>query len=563
MKKFIKIIAANLAFLLMTCNVTLHAQFKMPDLKEEDMQALQQDILEIDKYINSLPEDVRKEIEEEALKLLAEIPDDELEKLLEFSAQIAEGMPTTNEAREEFQLPEPEPAAKEPEKDPSAKKQTNQQTKAFRALVQSVIDQLDSLKVKTAALPRISDRPQLEQKWSKEKQSIDELRAYLSHIINPVAVDKDVIVAKLITDEHSDYRTKLKQLKSALNRTLPSIKLPDQAGIKKANSKALRALNQLITDISNLSIPTITKQTKELLKKYAPKEVKKAETDFQSSQKNDYDSGTSSSDDNYYPSRGHRAYHGYDEDSYYPGASGANYYPDMPGQRFSDDGRYVQQPRRSARRKRAGGGRTAAPRGKRSAPAKGRSGKTPRMYQKAVRPPKIGPSPMQKDQGQPQAPELKMKGKSEKFKQKFGTQIQEFLESFNELGQKVDDKDLPFNQVTKYLTTSTPDKKPEKFNVSLDEITSTCNRVHKKIEALNKSIKKLSQPDQVQIRDELSQFIKAPEVDVFFSSLESLKLAPEKKSHEESLKKAQAACKQLTDAIKGEEKKSEEQEKTK
>lgn len=552
MKKFIKIIAANLAFLLMTCNITLHAQFKMPDLKEEDMQALQQDILEIDKYINSLPEDVRKEIEEEALKLLAEIPDDELEKLLEFSAQIAEGMPTVKEAREEFQLPEPEPGPKETAKDLSAKKQTDQQKKAFRALVQSIIDQLDSLKVKTAALPRISDRPQLEQKWHKEKQSIDELRAFLEHIINPVAVDKDVIVAKLITDEHAEYRRKLTQLKSSLSRTLPSIKLPDQAGIKKADTKALRALNQLITDIGNLSIPTITTQTKELLKKYAPKEVKKAESDLQSSQQNDYDSGSYSSGGDYYPSRGHRAYRGYDED-YYPGVSGADYYPDMPGQRFSDDGRYVQQPRRSARRQRAGGGR---------APAKGSAATIPGRYQQAVRPSKVVRPPMPKGQSQPLIPGLKMEGKSERFKQKFETRRHEFNKAFMEISELVDEEKLPFANVAHYL--STPDANPDKkqFNEKLSDLTTLCNKAHKKMEALNQSVKKLAKQEQEIFRKNY-EMPQESEASKFFDELENLKLAPEKKSHEETLKKAQAACKLLTDSIKGEEKKPDQEEKTK
>jgi hypothetical protein len=313
---------------------SLNAQFDFPDLSDEDLQALQQDVAAIDEFIKSLPPEEQRKIEEEAFRILSEMPEEDLEQFMKLSEQITENMQPTDE------LPIQETPEKiesqESKKDLRVIEQERQKKVELRATITAIIDFLDSLISKTQSMPRISDRPDVEKRWINQSRAIDTFRSLLEHITNPVSVDKDILISKLILDDHADFRSKLNQIKLSLQRVIPSIKLPDQMGLKKADPHALRNLNQIISDIENLDLEPLSQKTRELIEKYAPKELEKEKKNNASnprSKETSYTRDDSMAYDQYSPSQRYGNRYPYEYDNVMA----------PPSHRTTDAGRYIQK----------------------------------------------------------------------------------------------------------------------------------------------------------------------------------------------------------------------------
>ncbi len=523
----------KLLFIGLFISSPLLAQFEMPELSDDDLSALQQDVAAIDEFIKSLPPEEQRKIEEEAFRILSEMPEEDLEQFMQLSEQITEGMPIPEEAP--IQEAPAKEAPVEEKVDMRAQEQEKQKKRELRKTISAIIEHIDSLISKTQSMPRISDRPNVEKRWKDQLNVIEEFRALLEHLINPVSGDKDILINKLILDENSGYRTELKQIKSTLARVVPTIQLPDAMGIKKADHKALRSLNQLISDVENLSIGSIADKTRELIKKYAPKELPKETKGARAAQDSTRASRDYSGDSDYgRPSYGGRGYGG-DYPDYYGGAGS---YPDdfyvPPAQRSADAGRYVQRSPGTGGRSRAGrrGSRQAAQ------PRTGKPAKATLPKRTVKASPGVSGIPSQATTN----PELAKKYKKYLSESK---DLQE--EAFAPIGQ---DKDFTILTLGQYLTQNTPSSNTIKNDVSirLGNLSTLTASTAKKLKELNKGVKKA-------VPKEYKQYMAAnktefQESDLFkaldaITTLKSDQIAPAKQAHKDDLEDLQKAWKKL------------------
>ena len=494
-KKFISCV------LILLSTISLQAQFDFPDLNEEDMAALQTDVAAIDEFIKSLPPEEQRKIEEEALKILSEMPEEDLEKFMQLSEQIATGL-------EEEYWPEPEQPASaqepEPEKriDERQQARINREKAALRDLINTIIKKLDAIETKTATMHRISDRPQLEQQWRNQRAAVDETRALLAHFIHPVAADSDQLIGKLIADKYRAYRTQLENLKHLIVRIEPRITIPDSHGLRKASPHALRALNQLITDIQGLSLPSLITQTKEIMEKIAPKELKKAQEERARTSSPSSDRSDRSGRHDYYP----------DSPGYYG----------PPARRTTDAGRYVQQtPDEQIPSK-----GPSTPAGSKQTPAKKAKSIPKRAIQRLIVPGAYG--------------------------QKFGERLEEFNNDLMTVAQTLKKQPLLRN-LESYMQSNEPANATVDF--ALDTITFACTAATKKMKRINQEIGRLSPKEQKKVRDTLKDIaLKDLKLGTWTKSLQNVKpdkVPAGKKQQLKSIGTTIKSCKLLLDALDG------------
>lgn len=275
----------NLTFLflinlILSVNVLYAEGFDQIDFGKIDVDSLRTDVAEVEKFLAQLPAAEREAIEAEALKILEEMPEEQFQQFIDLSKQVAQPPEV---------LPTPTPIQKE--LPPSIFNTGDTKKEAdkidnMRKRVSEIITHINLVEEKTSSLHRISKDPNQENRWADIKKSLDELNSLLEHIINPVSSNKDSLITILIKEEFAILRNNLERLDTILKQNEPQIKVPDTMGLKHVDEeelgidpttkkRSIQAINNLINQLTNLSVADSIKDINEMIKKYAPQEVKK------------------------------------------------------------------------------------------------------------------------------------------------------------------------------------------------------------------------------------------------------------------------------------------------
>lgn len=276
------------------------AKALFPDLSEEEMEAVINETLELDKQIKALPPEQKAE---------------ELAKL----AEIAEATFAEIEKEYEKELSKKQEPAK-PKQGSAAKpalptaKSTSERSDLKNKLI-SIDTTVASLFLKLGSLLRVSQDAQVEAQWNSYRQDLEDFIVMLKIII-----DKDKLLDVMLTDEFKLLKSELLGLEQGLAPLVQAIETSDtlsakqdiQKQIKESSKKAVSAVIDLIG--KRIIEPRVSWSLKALITKYAPEEAKKipARKDQPAQQRQDmryptgqgYQGGTFKKDSGYRPYAG-------------------------------------------------------------------------------------------------------------------------------------------------------------------------------------------------------------------------------------------------------------------
>ncbi len=257
------------------------------DFSQIDVNALRDEVREVENYLNSLPPEERQRIENDALRLLEQMPEEKFNEFLDLTEKVAQ--PTTDVPME--------PAITEPkleQEEPIApinverKKKNKKQTQNLRSLLQTLVDKIDAVELKIKSLHRVSKNPSEEQLWNDTKPTLHQIRSLVQRILNPIGSDKDMMLTKLVADEQRSLRQRLQKVQDILVRNEQLIKVPDIMGVKHpgknerheqidpvTQKRSIQAVKTLLQELNKASITTLSRDLENFINKTAPKEIAK------------------------------------------------------------------------------------------------------------------------------------------------------------------------------------------------------------------------------------------------------------------------------------------------
>jgi hypothetical protein len=237
------------------------AKALFPDLSDEEMEAVINETLELDKQIKALPPEQKAE-ELAKLAEIAEATFAEIEK--EYEKEVTK--------KQEPAKPKQAPTQKTAL--PEAKSASERS--ALKNKLISIDTTVASLFLKLGSLLRVSQDAEVESKWDGYRQDIEDFIVMLKIII-----DNDKLLDVMLTDEFKLLKSELLGLEQSLAPLVKAIETSDtlsakqeiQKQIKESSKKAVASTIDLIG--KRIIEPRVSWSLKALITKYAPEEAKK------------------------------------------------------------------------------------------------------------------------------------------------------------------------------------------------------------------------------------------------------------------------------------------------
>lgn len=225
-------------------------------LSPQEQEAVMKQAAELDNYINNLPEEERRKLEEDLER--------ELKGLMDSGA--LQGLPQTLKQDTIDQTPIPVNPATETKKE--VERPISKDVPDLQKYLKELVEEINDLVLKATSQAKISTDEELELLWIELLPKLEEIKAYLLIIAN-----HPKIADALLSDEYKLLKTQLEDfanhLKAEKKKLLPT-----------TTNKFLNTLNfDSIINFLQKEIETnqLLWNTKRLVQKYAPEEVKAIE----------------------------------------------------------------------------------------------------------------------------------------------------------------------------------------------------------------------------------------------------------------------------------------------
>lgn len=238
-------------------------------LSPAEQEAVLKQAAEMDQYINSLPEDERKKLEENLEKELKGLMDSGVLQDLTKSVK-------------EAPAPKPAPVFEEPKEEVKEEKVVPKISAAvpeLQAAMKELSSRITDLMLKSEASSRVSSNHQLENIWATTKPDLAELQSYVLVISN-----NNNVANALLSDEFKMLDNQLRTFNTNLKNELNKVKSEKISKDSIAERFNLDAIIKFVEQ--ELGGNQLLWNTKRLIQKHAPEAIKA--TTPQAVKKNDF-----------------------------------------------------------------------------------------------------------------------------------------------------------------------------------------------------------------------------------------------------------------------------------
>ena len=257
-----------------TAQPTPNMTKSLSEITPEEFEMLAEEAKKLDEAIKALPEEermkVEKQLEEFAVEVLENMPEEEQKQFFEFSAQLADRIEVEDEV--ETPVEKEEEITTEEITKPQPKIEITKNKAETQELLENIINKLDNIRLKASNDQGIIDKIAT---WEKTlglgDKPLDDLRYYLE------VIKQDKYIQYLLEKDFDYLFDNLKDLYLELYANESNFKVPE-FGLEKLETKAKRTSQEALSGIlSALSDALYGKNVigdfEKLLKKHAPKEL--------------------------------------------------------------------------------------------------------------------------------------------------------------------------------------------------------------------------------------------------------------------------------------------------